>query len=113
MSVVWVVVAPVVIPLVQVAFVADGVGVQARQGIGHLADGFVFITHNAGSLECVDEQLAYNGHIGSAAIAGHAVVAFVCDVFVFGRSAGSGNQFVCVVGIGNKPVQTESGWPVY
>ena len=107
MAVVRVVVAPVVVPLVQVALLADGVGVQAWQRGGYLGHHGRGVVQLGGGLQRVLEQLADDGHVGGRAIAGHAVVVLVVDVLILGRGRGRGNQLLRVVRVLYEPVEAE------
>ena len=72
-------VIPVVVPLVQVAHVADGVGMQLGQRLLHL---LVFLPKDLACRDRVDKQLTDDGQIGCSAIAGGAVIALVRLIFV-------------------------------
>ena len=74
-------VIPIVVPLVEIAHVADGIGVQTSQSLFHL---LIPLTKDLTCGNGVDKQFADNGKIGSSAITSSAVIAFVCLVFVLG-----------------------------
>ena len=74
-------VLPVVVPLVQVAVLADSVGVQTLEG--SLVSRDVIATDGTGRAG-VRQQLANDGKVGRSAVSGDAVIAFIGDVFVLG-----------------------------
>ena len=74
-------VVPVVVPLVDIAHVSDGVGMQTGKGLLHL---FVFLSKNLTGSDGVDKEFAYDGHVCCAAIAGHTVIALIGLVFILG-----------------------------
>ena len=79
-------IAPVVIPLVEIAILTDGIGAQLVQAALHGRQLRRFGTNGAKCLHEVYFQFAYDGEVGCAAVAGHTHVALVGDIFVFGRS---------------------------
>ena len=85
---------------------SDGVGMQSCKGLLHLP--ILFANDLAGS-DGVDEQFTDDGEVGSAAITGDAVIAFVCDILILGRGTGSGNQLSWYFRILHKPSQAERG----
>ena len=72
-------VIPVVVPLVQVAHVADGVGMQLGQCLFHL---LVLLAKDLACGDGVDKEFADDGEIGCSAIAGGAVIALVRLIFI-------------------------------
>ena len=74
-------VVPVVVPFVQVAHVADGVGMESGEGLFHLT--VLFAKHLAGC-NGVDEEFPDDGQVGSTAIAGGSVIAFIRLVLILG-----------------------------
>ena len=99
-------VVPVVVPLVQVAHMADGVGVQLGQGLLHL---FILLSENLTSSDGVDKQFADDSQVGSTAIACCAVIALVSLILVLGRCTWGCNQFARLFGVVDEPTQTELG----
>ena len=82
-------VAPVVVPLVQIAALADGIGVQAGE---RPLVGCHGVAAHTPCYTDVLQQLTDDGQIGSTAIAGDAVIAIVRNVFIFRRCRGRSNQ---------------------
>ena len=103
-------VIPVVIPFVQITHMSDGIGMQSGEC---LLNSFILLTKDLTCGDGIDEQLADDGKVGSAAIAGHAVIAFVCLVFVFGRGAGGRDQFSWLLRIIDEPVEAELRCPFH
>ena len=99
-------VIPVVIPFVQIAHVADGVGVQLGQCLLHL---LVLFTKDLSCGDGVDKQFTDDSQIGSTAITGGAVIALIRLIFVLWRGAGCCDQLAWLLGIVDEPAQTELG----
>ena len=72
-------VIPIVIPFIDITHVTNGIRVQTGEGFLYL---FVLLAQNLACSDGVDEEFADNRQIGRAAISGHAVIAFVCIVFI-------------------------------
>ena len=99
-------VVPVVVPLVQVAHVADSVGVQLSQGLLHL---LILQSKHLACSNGVDKQFADNGQIGCTTVAGSAVIALIGLILVLGRCAGGSNQLAWLLGVVDEPTQAELG----
>ena len=104
MAVQRVVVLPVVIPFIQVTLRSDIIGMQPPQYIFVFG---IFKAKNRTGCNGVRQQFANDGQIGSTTIAGHAVIAFICDIFVLWRRTGSRNQLSCHLRIVHQPRRTK------
>ena len=97
-------VVPIVVPLVDVAHVADRIRMQTSQSLLYL---LILLPKDLTCSDGIDKQFADDGKIGGTAITGCAVIALICLILVLGRCAGSRDKFTWLLGIVDEPVQTE------
>ena len=103
-------VIPVVIPLVQVAHMTDGIGMEMFHSLfidsGHIT------AYRTGGLR-VQQQLADNGQISRSPIAGHPMIPLIGDILVLRRGTRCRNQLSGTLRIGHQPLLTELRRPFH
>ena len=72
-------VLPVIIPLVQVTFLADSIRMELPQG-GLLGCDIIVAERTCG--DDIPQQLTDDGKVGSTSITGHTMIALVCDILI-------------------------------
>ena len=108
MAVFRVSVLPVIIPLVEVAVLANGIGMQAVYLVlFHLKD-VVRLANDTMCLQDIGFQFADNGEIGSTTIAGNTMITLVGDILILWRGTGCRDEFPRMMGVFDEPSVTKS-----
>ena len=79
MTMAGVFVLPVIIPLVQVTFLADSIRMELPQG-GLIGCDIIVAERTCG--DDIPKQLTDDGKVSSTSITGHTMIALVCDILI-------------------------------
>ena len=103
---VWVLVGPVVIPLLQIAVLADAVWQQLGDGLVQTVDVFLRLTQYQCGIAGVDQAFLKHGDVGKSTIHRATIIAVGSSVDVLRRSGRSRQQVAVLF---YEPAQAEVG----
>ena len=94
MTMVRILILPVIEPLLQVALMANLIGMQTSKGLVNLSNEGLVESQHLGGSACVTQAFANHGDIGKATKAGASVIAVGGNERVLGRGGWCGDEVI-------------------